>query len=122
VFPIISLLVKDWASDEEINLRQYIVLALISIWAIRLALHIGLRHTKEDFRYQDMRARWNAEGTYYLKTFVFIFGMQGLFSLITNGAGLYVTIYSSSKKLIWLDYVGMAVWLFGFLFEWIGDQ
>ena len=57
-----------------------------------------------------------------VKTFGYIFGMQGLFSIISNGAALYVTIYSAGKDLIWLDYLGVAVWLFGFIFEWVGDQ
>ena len=48
--------------------------------------------------------------------------MQGLFSLIANCAALYVTIYSAGSELIWLDYLGAAVWLFGFIFEWVGDQ
>jgi len=69
-----------------------------------------------------MRQRWTAEGSYLLKTFLFIFGMQGLFSIIANGAGLYVTIFTSSSDLIWLDYVGTAIWLFGFIFEWVGDD
>ena len=48
--------------------------------------------------------------------------MQGLFSLICNSAALYVEIYSAGQPLIWSDYLGIAVWLFGFLFEWIGDE
>jgi len=48
--------------------------------------------------------------------------MQGLFSLIANAAAMYVTIFSESNELIWLDYLGIVVWLFGFIFEWTGDQ
>lgn len=122
VWPIVALFIKKWLQDVEIFARQYIVLGLVFIWALRLGLHIGLRHKGEDFRYVDMRQRWNAEGSYCWKTFVFIFGMQGLFSLIVNGAALYVTIFTSSKDLIWLDWTGIGVWTFGFIFEWVGDQ
>ena len=122
VFPIIALLIKDWVQGNTVYARPYLVLALVFIWALRLGLHIGLRHKKEDFRYVDMRERWTAEGRYLIKTFGYIFGMQGLFSLIVNGAALFVAIFSSSKELIWLDYVGAAVWLFGFVFEWVGDE
>ena len=122
VFPIIALFIKRAMQGIVIHLRQIIVLGLVFIWALRLALHIGLRHKGEDFRYVDMRQRWTAEGRYYLKTFVYIFGMQGLFSLIVNGAALYVTIYNSTNGLIWFDYLGIAVWVFGFFFEWIGDH
>ena len=48
--------------------------------------------------------------------------MQGLFSLFVNSSALYVEIYSDSEHLIWLDYVGIVIWAFGFIFEWVGDE
>lgn len=48
--------------------------------------------------------------------------MQGLFALIVNAPALYVMIYSNSESLAWLDYLGVAVWAFGFAFEWVGDE
>lgn len=60
VFPIIALFIKKWAQGTDIYIRQWIILILVTIWATRLGLHIGLRHTKEDFRYVDMRERWTA--------------------------------------------------------------
>ena len=122
VLPNVALIIKKFIMEEEVVLRVWIVLAVVTIWALRLSLHIGLRHKGEDFRYVEMRQRWTNEGLYLVKTFGYIFGMQGLFSLIANGAALYVTIYSAGKDLIWLDYLGVAVWLFGFIFEWVGDQ
>jgi len=59
---------------------------------------------------------------YYIKAFFYVFMMQGVFSLIVNSASLYVCIYSADNQLIWLDYVGLAVWLGGFVFELIGDE
>ena len=72
-----------------------------------------------------MRRDWTAKGGkvgYLWRTFLFIFTMQGLFSLIVNSAALYVQIFSKSDYLIWLDFVGIVIWLFGFLFETIGDE
>ena len=51
-----------------------------------------------------------------------MFMLQAFLSLIVNSSALYVEIYSDSDELIWLDYLGIGVWLFGFLFEWIGDD
>ena len=49
--------------------------------------------------------------------------MQGLFSLIVNSAALYVYIFSNSGTyLIWSDYVGIFVWVLGFVIEWVGDN
>ena len=69
-----------------------------------------------------MRKRWTEEGRYLFYAFLFIFGMQGLFALIVNGSALYVTIFPCSSELGRLDYIGIGVWLFGFLFELIGDE
>ena len=45
------------------NERTILTFCLISIWGLRLAIHIGVRHPgKEDFRYQDMRKGWEAKG------------------------------------------------------------
>ena len=45
------------------NHRSILILSLISIWGVRLALHIGCRHTKgEDYRYVAMRKRWSKNG------------------------------------------------------------
>lgn len=48
--------------------------------------------------------------------------MQGLFALIVNVPALCVVIYSNSESLSWFDYLGVAVWAFGFAFECIGDE
>jgi steroid 5-alpha reductase family enzyme len=44
-------------------------------------------------------------------------------SVIVNSAALYVYIYSASGTfLLWSDYLGIVVWLTGFIIEWIGDN
>ena len=72
-----------------------------------------------------MREDWTEKGGgysgYLWRAFVYVFMLQGVFSLICNSAALYVEIYSTSD-LIWLDFVGLAVWIFGFVFEVVGDH
>ena len=105
------------------GLRVWLVVSLVAAWGTRLAIHIGRRHKGEDFRYIDMRVRWMEEGItqYYLKAFFFIFMLQAVFSLIVNGSAMFVCIYTTDFFLGFLDYLGIAVWLFGFLFEVIGE-
>jgi len=127
VFPNLALIIKRYTdgNDKDVDARTWVVFSLILVWALRLAIHIGIRHKVEDFRYQDMRRDWNEKGGrwgYLWRTFVFIFTMQGVFSLIVNSSALYVSIYSKSENLIWVDFVGIFVWAFGFFFEWIGDE
>lgn len=123
VTPLLSLLIYLGATGQPIYARVILNFTLVLIWALRLSIHIGVRHTKEDFRYQDMRRDWMKKGivAYYIIAFWFVFMMQGLFSIIVNAASLYTTIYSENNTLIWSDYLGAIVWLLGFVIEVVGD-
>jgi steroid 5-alpha reductase family enzyme len=123
ITPIAALLIYFAAQGMTIYDRVILNTVLVTIWGVRLALHIGVRHTKEDFRYTDMRNRWMEGGltAYYISAFVYVFMLQALFSLIVNSASLFTTIYTNTQGLIWSDYLGLAVWVFGFGFECIGD-
>ena len=92
-----SVLIYQWANGIVVPARSILSNVLIAVWGIRLAYHIGARHKVEDYRYVDMRNRWNAVSSnyYYFASFTYIFMMQGLFSLITNSAGLFITIFSN---------------------------
>jgi steroid 5-alpha reductase family enzyme len=121
----VAVLVSKYSRGFDINIRSWVVLAMALIWGLRLSIHIGLRHQgKEDFRYAEMRANWMAQGkgTYYCKTIGYIFLMQGVFSLIINSASLYTLVYSIEKELLWTDYTGIVIFLFGFIFEVVGDE
>jgi len=121
--PIYALLILYAVTGVEIFIRPIVVAVLVSIWAYRLAWHIGARHTREDYRYVDMRTRWMEGGVceFYTKAFVYIFMMQGLLSLVTNSASLFIVIYTINNELDWTLFVGTAIWLFGFIFECVGD-
>jgi len=123
VFPIAALLIVKLVNGEPTFARQWIMLALVTIWGARLALHIGVRHNGEDFRYQDMRKRWSVNGqcSFYTQAFVYVFMLQALFSVITNSAALFAVIFTPDNTLVWSDYVGIAVWITGFIIEVLGD-
>jgi steroid 5-alpha reductase family enzyme len=69
-----------------------------------------------------MRKRWNETGScyYYWAAFIYVFMMQGLFSLIVNSSALFISIWSTDEFYP-LDVVGAAVWAFGFIFELVSD-
>jgi steroid 5-alpha reductase family enzyme len=99
--------------------RAVLVVVLVSIWGLRLALHITWRNwgQDEDRRYQAIRVR-NEPG-FALKSLYLVFGLQALLAWIISlpllGAAL------GSGRLALLDYVGVAIWLVGFVFEAGGD-
>jgi len=75
VTPIAALLILYAATGVIIYNRVILTAILITIWGVRLAYHIGARHTREDYRYVDMRNRWNQEGGYYIKALMYVFMM-----------------------------------------------
>ena len=103
----------------------------LSLWAVRLAWHIGRRHTEEDYRYVSIRERLSKKGQlcYYIQAFFYIFMLQASLSLAVNYTVMRVTATSSiqsfglggSQAFQWSDYLGFATFAIGFLFEAIGD-
>ncbi len=102
--------------------RRLLVLALVAVWAVRLALHIGARSRGrgEDYRYREMRARHGAR-----------FGMVSLFSVfLLQGALLWVVALplmvaqsapAPARLGLW-DLAGALLWATGFLFEAVADR
>ena len=114
---ILLIITDNW------NERSILTFTLVTIWALRLAYHIGRRHNGEDYRYVEMRTNWMKKGLcyYYFAAFVFVFTMQAFFSLIVNASALFISIYSPPGFFA-LDAIGAAVWAFGFIFELVADH
>jgi len=119
------------SAGVAIDLRTIIVNSLLVLWGLRLAIHIGLRHKGEDYRYVAMRKRFMKNGwcCYLICAYLYIFVMQGALSLLVNAPVLFVTANSSTltaagagHALNWFDYVGYALFAIGLLFEWVGDE
>jgi len=101
--------------------RALLTLALVTIWALRLAIYLGFRtfrHAGEDRRYAAIRQR-NEPG-FTWKSLYLVFGFQaGLAWLIS--LPLLGAIAGAGRPLGWLDALGVALWLVGLVFEALGD-
>ena len=107
-----------------------LVTAMVCFWGFRLAYHIWARHTREDYRYKELREGWERNGScgYYVRAFAYVWFMQGIFASIVNCSALYINLFSVSDPkddsflgLWYTDYVGFAVWVIGYLIETISD-
>jgi len=102
--------------------RARLMLALVALWAIRLAAHIGARNLGhgEDFRY----AAWRAQhpDTWWIRSYFKVFLLQGVVAWLV-AMPLYYAITSASPVhfTLW-DQIGALVFAAGFLFEAIGDE
>jgi steroid 5-alpha reductase family enzyme len=100
--------------------RAWLALGLVSVWALRLSVHLlvrGLARGAEDRRYAAMRARVGPR-----------FGLVSLFSVFLLQAALATIVglpvlasVTSRTRLGWLDAAGAAIWLAGVAIEAVAD-
>lgn len=109
-------------SLEEINPRNLLLLALVSIWGLRLTIYLAVRNIGkgEDYRYQQFRKDYG-EKRYWWFSYFQVFLLQGALILIVSLPLFGVHYSDASGELIWLDYIAILVWLIGFSFEAGGD-
>lgn len=101
--------------------RGRLVCVLVSIWGLRLAWHIHARHRgkPEDFRYLAWRREWGR--WFYARSYAQVYLLQGAL-LFLVALPVLVINRNPGGALGFLEVVGVCVWLFGFLFESVGDE
>lgn len=108
-------------TPEGFLTRKLILSLLLTVWGLRLSLHILRRNWRkpEDFRYQVWR---NAVGTaWWWRSFFKVFLLQGTILWIVSAPLIAAQISSIPNHLAWLDYLAIMFWLIGFFFEAVGD-
>ena len=105
---------------DNITVRQLVIAALVTIWGLRLAMHIYIRARgkPEDYRYKAMRERWGDRAC--IRAFTNVFMLQGVL-LLTISYPLIMINHFSSEGWSLLDSIGAFVWIIGFLWEVISD-
>lgn len=101
--------------------RQQLLLGLITLWGLRLAVHIFIRkrgEEGEDSRYRQWRESWGKD--FVWRSFLQIYMLQGTVIFLVILPVLLV-IYQPGGAIGWLDLCGVLIWLCGFSFEAIGD-
>jgi steroid 5-alpha reductase family enzyme len=96
------------------------ILVMTGAWGIRLAVHVGIRNAgkKEDFRYAKWRREW---GRFFVsRSYLQIFVLQG-FLMTIIGIPIIFILQQPARKWHWLDFLGILIWLGGFLWEVIAD-
>lgn len=101
------------------NMRAMVVNSLITIWGVRLALHILTRNSgkPEDFRYAQWRREWQH---FYLRSFLQVFMLQGVFLFVIAFPAIFINMEPATEWQL-LDIAGIVLWCIGFTFEVVGD-
>lgn len=101
--------------------RKLLVAILVTLWGIRLALHIALRNIGkgEDRRYRAWREQYGSH-FWWISLFQ-VFCLQGILLWTISLAFQTAQMAEYPGRFVWLDLVGSGFWVIGFLFETIGD-
>lgn len=102
------------------SVRGLLVLALVTVWALRLGLHIGFRNAGigEDFRYRQWREQ--AGRKFWWTSYFKVFLLQAVVLWIVSSPLLLAQL-GGHQHLTVLDVIGLATWGLGFVFEAVAD-
>lgn len=102
--------------------RGRLVVALLALWAVRLAWHIGARNIGhgEDFRY----AKWRRErgASWWWFSYFKVFLLQSVIAWIISMPLYYAIAPATPERLSPFDVAGTILFALGFFFEAIGDE
>jgi steroid 5-alpha reductase family enzyme len=101
--------------------RAYLVAALVSIWSLRLGLHLAVRSARakrEDARYAYFRGQWGAAFESRLLVFLQI---QALSSALLT-LSVLVAARNPAPALKWTDFAGAAILTVAILGEGLADR
>lgn len=124
--------------EDSMHSVHKVVLAIVTFWGLRLALHIFIRKAgkPEDWRYKNWREQWGKN--HWWRSLLQVFILQGFLQLIiaapiiVAAANQLVVDWVSNVPLesqsgtvpySWniLTILGLALWAVGFFFEAVGD-
>lgn len=109
------------ALNRPVDWRSAIVIALTTVWGVRLALHLLRRNWghKEDRRYAEMRSKWG--GRFVWVSLFTVFWLQAALLWFISLPLQAVVVAKSQAPFGLFDALGITLWLVGFAFETIGD-
>ncbi len=101
--------------------RKLLLAALVTIWGLRLSIHILARNWRkaEDFRYRAWREQ--AGAAWWWRSLFKVFCLQGLLMWIIAAPVVAAQVAPVPSHLGLLDGLAIPVWSIGFFFEAAGD-
>lgn len=118
-FIVAALFGYAWSSK---NGTQLLVTALVLLWGIRIAWHIGrrwLRSAQEDARYVELRKKWR--GDVAVNTYFRIYVVQALLVIVISLPLLLIYTEGQSANPA-LVVIGCFVWFAGLATQAIADR
>ncbi len=120
-----GFVIVAWVShslNQPSSTRSILIVSLVTLWGLRLSVHLLIRNFghDEDRRYAAMRRKHGER--FWLVSLFTVFLLQGWIMWFVSLPIQAVSAAADGQPALgWLDLVGVAIWLVGFLFESVGD-
>lgn len=97
------------------DLRGWLIASLVTIWALRLGsfLFVRVKQDGSDGRFDELKISF--------PRFLMVWSLQGLWVTLTLAAGMAAITSTDRAPLGVLAWIGVAVWVFGFVVEAVAD-
>ncbi len=120
-FGFVVASVVFFMNTEGVETRKILLMTMVSIWGLRLSIYLAWRNLGkgEDFRYQKFRKDFG-EDRYWWYSFFSVFLLQGVLMWLISAPLLGAQFYAVNELGL-LDFLGIAIWIIGFVFETGGD-
>lgn len=101
--------------------RKTIIAVLVTVWGMRLSIYLGRRNwgAGEDPRYGEWRKKSGER--FWLVSLFKVFLLQAIFLWVIAFAPQVGQLSPTPNRFVWLDGLGVLIWLIGFFFEAVGD-
>ncbi|MGE0019506.1 MAG: DUF1295 domain-containing protein [Draconibacterium sp.] len=105
----------------DYSTRKILAVLLVTIWGLRLSIHIMARNMgkPEDYRYQEFRRHYG-EKRYWWFSYFQVFLLQGFLLWLISAPLLAISFYTE-KPFGVIDFIALLVWIIGLVFEAGGD-
>jgi steroid 5-alpha reductase family enzyme len=120
-----GLVLSNWfcflLTPDGFPVRKWLIAILVTIWGLRLSVHLARRNwgKGEDYRYREWREQAGAKWWWY--SYFKVFLIQGAVMCVL--AAPFVAVHRSAMPatLTIFDITAVPVWATGFFFEAMGD-
>ena len=101
--------------------RNTLLAILVTLWGLRLSIYLSVRNwgKGEDPRYGSWRKK--SEDKFWLVSLFKVFILQAIFLWVISLVLQIGQLAGEPAAFTWLDFIGAAVWIVGFVFESAGD-
>jgi steroid 5-alpha reductase family enzyme len=109
-------------NTDGLSARKIILFALVALWGLRLSGYLVWRNhgRGEDYRYQEFRRKYG-EKRYWWVSYFQVFLLQGILMWLISAPLIGAQYFGQAKQLGLFDYIGIVLWITGFIFEAGGD-